>query len=70
MREMLRLNLEGHVPFAADDAAFDFVPLTPDGDAPPREEPLRRVLVVAAESRVVDAAAAPRRAKPTCARLR
>src|SRR5438094_4722735 len=57
LREMLRLNLEGHVPFAADDAAFDFVPLAADaGDAAPRDEPLRRVLVVAAEPRVVDAA--------------
>ncbi|HET7340497.1 MAG TPA: PilN domain-containing protein [Methylomirabilota bacterium] len=56
LREMLRLNLDGHVPFPADDAAFDFVPLAPDADAPPREEPLQRVLVVAAEQRVVDAA--------------
>ena len=57
VREMLRLNLEGHVPFAADDAAFDFVPLAADaGDAAPRDESLRRVLVVAAEPRVVDAA--------------
>jgi Tfp pilus assembly protein PilN len=56
LREMLRLNLEGHVPFAADEAAFDFIPLPLDGDAPAREEPLRRVLVVAAEPRVVDAA--------------
>jgi Tfp pilus assembly protein PilN len=56
VREMLRLNLEGHVPFAAEDAAFDFVSLGPDGDAPPREEPLQRLLVVAAEPRVVDAA--------------
>jgi Tfp pilus assembly protein PilN len=57
LREMVRLNLEGHVPFAADDAAFDWVPLTVDGDgAAPRDETLRRVLVVAAEPRVVDAA--------------
>jgi Tfp pilus assembly protein PilN len=57
LREMLRLNLEGHVPFAADDAAFDFVPLAADaGETAPRDELLRRVLVVAAEPRVVDAA--------------
>jgi Tfp pilus assembly protein PilN len=56
-REMLRLNLDGHVPFAAEDAAFDWAPLAPDGDGPPRGEPLlRRVLIVAAESRVVEAA--------------
>jgi Tfp pilus assembly protein PilN len=56
LREMLRLNLEGHVPFSADDAAFDFVPLASDAEAPPHEEPLQRVLVVAAEPRIVDAA--------------
>ena len=55
-REMVRLNLDGHVPFAADDAAFDWVPLAVDGDGAGRDETLRRVLVVAAEPRVVDAA--------------
>src|SRR5882672_7502878 len=56
MREMVRLNLDGHVPFAADDAAFDWAPLAVDGDGAQRDETLRRVLVVAAEPRVVDAA--------------
>src|SRR5690242_17086015 len=56
LREMVRLNLDGHVPFASDDAAFDWMPLPIDGDGSRREEPLRRVLVVAAEPRVVDAA--------------
>ena len=57
LREMVRLNLDGHVPFAADDAAFDWAPLAAEGDgAAPRDETLRRVLVVAAEPRVVDAA--------------
>jgi len=56
MREMVRLNLDGHVPFAADDAAFDWAPLPIDGDGARRDETLRRVLVVAAEPRVVDAA--------------
>jgi len=56
MREMVRLNLDGHVPFAADDAAFDWAPLPVDGDGARRDETLRRVLVVAAEPRVVEAA--------------
>jgi general secretion pathway protein L len=56
LREMVRLNLDGHVPFAADDAAFDWMPLAVDGDGVRRDETLRRVLVVAAEPRVVDAA--------------
>ena len=56
LREMVRLNLDGHMPFAADDAAFDWIPLVADGDGARRDETLRRVLVVAAEPRVVDAA--------------
>src|SRR6266850_1238359 len=56
LREMVRLNLDGHVPFPADDAAFDWIPLVADGDGARRDETLRRVLVVAAEPRVVDAA--------------
>ena len=56
LREMVRLNLDGQVPFAADEAAFDWAPLAADGDGPRREDTLRRVLVVAAEPRVVDAA--------------
>ena len=56
LREMVRLNLDGHVPFAADDAAFDWIPLATDGDGARQDETLRRVLVVAAEPRVVDSA--------------
>ena len=56
LREMVRLNLDGHVPFAAEDAAFDWIPLAADGDGTRHDETLRRVLVVAAEPRVVDAA--------------
>ena len=54
-REMVRLNLEGHLPFTGDDTAFDFAPLPSEGDAA-REEPLQRVLLVAAEPRVVESA--------------
>ena len=56
MREMVRLNLDGHLPFAADDTAFDFVPLPGDLEGARREEALHRLLVVAAEPRVVEAA--------------
>jgi Tfp pilus assembly protein PilN len=56
MREMVRLNLDGHLPFAVEDTAFDFVPLPADSDSVPREEALQRVLLVAAEPRVVEAA--------------
>src|SRR5918996_1366599 len=42
MREMVRLNLEGHVPFAAEDTAFDFLPLPAEAEGT-REERLHRV---------------------------
>ncbi len=52
VREMVRFELERHLPFPADDAAFDFVPLRADaggltGDA-------RRVLVAGADRRMVE----------------
>jgi general secretion pathway protein L len=56
MREMVRLNLDGHLPFSADDTAFDFVPLPGELDGAWREEALHRLLVVAAEPRVVETA--------------
>ena len=56
LREMVRLNLEGHLPFAASNAAFDWMPLAPDADTARPDEMLHRVLVVAAERRVVDSA--------------
>jgi Tfp pilus assembly protein PilN len=56
MREMIRLNLDGHLPVATEDTAFDFAPLPADADAARREETLHRVLVVAAEPRIVEAA--------------
>ena len=56
VREMVRLNLDGHLPFAADDdTAFDFAPLPPEGDGAVNDELLQHVLVTAAESRVVEA---------------
>jgi Tfp pilus assembly protein PilN len=56
MREMVQLNLDGHLPFAAEDTAFDFIPLPAESNAVPQGEPLQRVLVVAVEPRVVESA--------------
>jgi Tfp pilus assembly protein PilN len=56
VRDMVRFELERHLPFPADDAPFDFVPLVykAEGQALPTEG--QRVLVAAAERRLVDAA--------------
>src|SRR2546425_2460659 len=54
-REMVRFELERHVPFPADDAPFDFLPLPAD-DTNAEGEVGRRVLVAAADRRVVDMA--------------
>jgi Tfp pilus assembly protein PilN len=54
MREMVRFELERHVPFPADDATFDFLPLPAPAGGPAADT--RRVLVVAADRRVVDGA--------------
>lgn len=56
MREMVRLNLEGHLPFAGEETAFDYVPLPAEADGARREDALRRVLLVAAEPRAVESA--------------
>jgi len=56
MREMVRLNLDGHLPFGGDETAFDYVPLPSEAEGPRRDDALRRVLVVAAEPRAVDSA--------------
>ncbi len=47
--QMVRFDLERHVPFPADEAAFDFVPL-------PGATNGQRVLIVAAERRTVERA--------------
>ncbi|MBI3636539.1 MAG: PilN domain-containing protein, partial [Candidatus Rokubacteria bacterium] len=54
LREMVQFELERHLPFPSDDAPFDLVPLTTDGEAAAGEG--RHVLVAAADRRVVDAA--------------
>ena len=51
-REMVRFELERHLPFAAEDTPFDFITLPASEDATEG----RRVLVTAADRRVVDTA--------------
>jgi Tfp pilus assembly protein PilN len=54
--EMVKFELERHLPIPADDAAFDFVPLPsePEPDGTPSEG--RRVLIAAADRRVIEVA--------------
>jgi Tfp pilus assembly protein PilN len=56
MREMVRLNLDGHLPFVADDTPFDYVALPQDADGARPAEAVHRVLVTAADPRIVEAA--------------
>jgi general secretion pathway protein L len=57
-RQMVSFELERHLPFPAEDAPFDFIPLP--ADAPTERSagtpPTQRVLLTAADRRVVDAA--------------
>ena len=53
MRDMVKFELERHLPYPAEDAPFDFVPLAPEGE--PGTAEARRVLIAAADRRVVDA---------------
>jgi Tfp pilus assembly protein PilN len=57
VREMVRFELERHVPFPTEDAPFDFAPL-PRRAASPGDPPAvgHHVLVAAADRRVVDGA--------------
>ena len=55
MHEMVRFELERHIPFPTDDAAFDFVPLRDtDAAAENGQSAGRTVLVAAADRRVVE----------------
>src|SRR5262249_60266272 len=53
--DMVKFELERHLPMPADDAAFDFVALPPDPEAEGAPEGAR-VLIAAADRRLVDAA--------------
>src|SRR5213594_972712 len=56
LREMVRFELDRHLPFPADDAPFDFLPLPPDGEVGQPTSETKRVLIAAADRRVVDVA--------------
>src|SRR6059036_1784068 len=56
LREMVRFELDRHLPFPADDAPFDFLPLPPDGEVGQPKSEAKRVLIAAADRRVVDTA--------------
>jgi len=55
MRDMVRFELERHMPFPADDAAFDFTLMPADSNGPTAPG-TRRVLVAGADRRVVEGA--------------
>jgi len=54
-QDMVKFELERHLPIPADDAAFDFAPLPPEVDV---DTPIegKRVLIAAADRRLIDAA--------------
>lgn len=54
LRDMVRFELERHLPFASDDASFDFAALPSASEGAAAQT--RRVLIVAAERRVVEGA--------------
>jgi Tfp pilus assembly protein PilN len=56
MREMVRLNLDGHLPFVGEDTPFDYSALPEDPDGARSAEAVHRVLVAAAEPRIVESA--------------
>jgi len=56
LRDMVRFELERHVPFPSDDASFDFVALSADADGAATGTAAKRVLIVAADRRVVEGA--------------
>src|SRR2546425_5566883 len=58
LREMVRFELDRHLPVQTDDAPFVFLPLPPDGEVGQPTGETKRVLIAAADRRVV---ATPRR---------
>jgi Tfp pilus assembly protein PilN len=55
-KEMVKFELERHLPIPADDAAFDFVPLPRESESDGTPSEGRRVLIAAADRRVIDVA--------------
>jgi Tfp pilus assembly protein PilN len=56
LRDMVQFELERHLPFTSDDAAFDFIPLPSPSGGPAAAEAARRVLIAAADRKVVEGA--------------
>src|SRR5712692_4113434 len=56
LRDMVQFELERHLPFASDDASFDFVPLPSESMGPAAADAARRVLIAAADRKVVEGA--------------
>lgn len=54
--DMVKFELDRHLPFPADDAPFDFLPLPAESEPGRGPAGERRVLVAAADRRVVDVA--------------
>ena len=54
-QDMVKFELERHLPIPADDAAFDFVALPPEAEVETTSEGAR-VLIAAADRRLIDAA--------------
>jgi len=55
-QDMVKFELERHLPIPADDAAFDFVPLPPEPEVEAVPGEVTRVLIAAADRRLIDAA--------------
>jgi Tfp pilus assembly protein PilN len=56
LRDMVHFELERHLPFASDDASFDFTPLPAETAGPGAGNAGRRVLIAAADRKVVEGA--------------
>src|SRR5438874_3699666 len=56
VRQMVGFELERHLAFSPENASYDFVPLPPDPTAERAATAEQRVLITAADQRVVEAA--------------
>jgi len=56
LQDMVQFELERHLPFASDDASFDFIPLPSQSAGPAAADAARRVLIAAADRKVVEGA--------------
>ena len=56
LQDMVQFELERHLPFASDDPSFDFVALPAEPAGPSAGSAARRVLIAAADRKVVEGA--------------